>query len=264
MKGKDTARTIIYCQTVKQCSLLFKMFEVELGPSLFHEQINDPSKRLVDMMHSGSPISVKNHVLEQFSDNNNCLRILVATIAYGMGVDCKGVTRVIHFGTSKSVGAYLQESGCCGRDGDQSYALLFYNGITIKAADSEMKDYIKSKTCRRKSLLMHFDAAQQHFPVHHLCCDLSAAACTCGACDMDLDPSFELEECSGNRNDGMRQVSREQRDELQRELAALRKKNLMTREPSCLYDNLPHSLDGIWFRADSSGCEQCRVNFHLF
>ena len=75
---------------------MFKMFEVELGASLFHGEINDPCMRLVDVMHSGSPISVKNYELEQFSDTNNCLRILVATEIYGMGVDSKDVTRVIH------------------------------------------------------------------------------------------------------------------------------------------------------------------------
>ena len=70
--------------------------------------MNDPTMRLVDMMHSGSPDSVKNHALEQFSDHGNCLRVLVATIACGMGVDCKGVYRIIHFGPSKSVQAFLQ------------------------------------------------------------------------------------------------------------------------------------------------------------
>ena len=77
------------------------------------------------------------------SDNNTRLRIRVATIAYGMGVNCKGVSRVIHFGPSKSIEAYLQESGRCGRDGEQSDALLLYNGVTskIKVADADMKSY---------------------------------------------------------------------------------------------------------------------------
>ena len=60
------------------------------------------------MMHSGSPASVKNHVLDQFGDNSKCLRILIAMIAYGMGVNCKGVMRVIHFGPSKSIEVYMQ------------------------------------------------------------------------------------------------------------------------------------------------------------
>ena len=65
----------------------------------------------VQMMHSGSPAGVKNHVLEQFGDNSKSLRILIATIAYGMGVNCKGVTRVIHFGPSKSIelGLHVRE-----------------------------------------------------------------------------------------------------------------------------------------------------------
>ena len=41
----------------------------------------DPRNRLVQMMHSGSPESVKSHVLEQFADSSKCLCILIATIA---------------------------------------------------------------------------------------------------------------------------------------------------------------------------------------
>ena len=110
------------------------MFELELGASLYDRE--------------RSPTSVKNHVLDQFGDDTKCLRILIATIAYGMGVNCKGVTRVIHFGPSKSIEAYMQESGRCGRSGEQSDALLLYNGINVKAADSDMKNYIKATTCR--------------------------------------------------------------------------------------------------------------------
>ena len=143
LKGKGTTRSIIYCQTVKQCAHLFRMFELELGLSMYDGEV-DPRNRLVQMMHSGSPESVKSHVLEQFADSSKCLRILIATIAYGMGVNCKGVQRVIHFGPSKSIDAYLQESGRCGRDGKQSDAILLYNGINAKAADAEMKKYLES------------------------------------------------------------------------------------------------------------------------
>ena len=95
------------------------------------------------MIHSGSPESVKGHVLDQFADSSKPLRILIATIAYGMGVNCKGVRRVIHFGPSKSIDAYLQESGRCGRDGEQSDAILLYNGINAKVADAEMKKILR-------------------------------------------------------------------------------------------------------------------------
>ncbi|KAL9977056.1 hypothetical protein ACROYT_G014420 [Oculina patagonica] len=105
-KGKDSQRTINYCQTIKQCSHLFRMFELALGASLFHRGKN--RNRLVDMMHSGTPSSVKDNVLDQFADQTKCPQVLIATTVYGMAVNCKGVTQMIHFGPSKSIKAYMQ------------------------------------------------------------------------------------------------------------------------------------------------------------
>ena len=122
-KGKDSTRRIIYCQTVKQCSHLFRMFELELESHLCYGEVA-PCNRLVEMMHSGSPSTVKSHVLDQFGDSAKHLRILIATIAYGMGLDCKGVTQVIHFCPSQKIESYMQESGRCRRKGEQSDALL--------------------------------------------------------------------------------------------------------------------------------------------
>ena len=116
---------------------------MELGSSMYDGKV-DPRNRIVEMLHSGSLESVKNHVLHQFGDSNTCLRLLIATIAYGMGVNCKGVRRVIHFGPSKSIEAYMKESCRCGRDGKQSAALLLYNGINGKVADADMKNYMKA------------------------------------------------------------------------------------------------------------------------
>ena len=220
-KGKSVTRTIIYCQTVKQCSHLFRMFELELGASLYDGE-RSPKNRLVEMMHSGSPASVKNHVLDQFGDNSKCLRILIATIAYGMGVNCKGVTRVIHFGPSKSIEAYMQESGRCGRNGEQSDALLLYNGINVKAADSDMKSYINATTCRRKLLMKHFGVKTSHSesPTGHMCCDVCAESCQCqgGNCDMDLHLPIVEDDVEQSRA-----ISKEQTSELKQRLDALRK-----------------------------------------
>jgi ATP-dependent DNA helicase RecQ len=154
-KGKNSTRRIIYCQTVKQCSHLFRMFELELESHLYVGEVT-PGNRLIEMLHSGSPSTVKAHVLDQFGDSTKHLRILIATIAYGMGIDCKGVTQVIHFGPSQTIESYMQESGRCGRKGEQSDALLLYNGTTMKLADSDMKEYINSTTCRRITLLKPF------------------------------------------------------------------------------------------------------------
>ena len=178
---EKATRTIIYCQTIKQCAVLFDLFRTSLGIDLYCDGSVDPRMRFCDMMHSNSPESVKNHILDQFSQSESHLRVLIATIAYGMGVNCKNVCRVIHFGPSKSVEAYMQESGRCGRNGEQSSAILFYNSVTIRAADRDMKDYIHSDSCRRQELINHFShSAGIEKPQGHLCCDICAAKCASG------------------------------------------------------------------------------------
>ncbi|EDO44384.1 predicted protein, partial [Nematostella vectensis] len=54
------------------------------------------------------------------------VQVLVATIAFGMGIDCKGVHRTIHFGPSKNCEAFIQETGRAGRDWKSSFSYLLY------------------------------------------------------------------------------------------------------------------------------------------
>ena len=127
---------------------------------------------------------------------------------------------MIHFSPSKSIDAYLQESGRCGRDGKQSDAILLYNGINAKAADEEMKKYLESCTCRRLFLLKHFGVHNLECPPGHLCCDICTNSCQClgGYCDMDLYlPIGNTEEVQG------RTILHEQLLSLKAELNSLKK-----------------------------------------
>ena len=69
---------------------------------------------LVEMLHSCTPAA--NNILPSFQLENGTIRLLIATTAFGMGVDCKGVHRIVHFGPSKTVEAHVQETGRTGRD----------------------------------------------------------------------------------------------------------------------------------------------------
>ena len=66
------------------------MFGLELGALLYAGERN-PRNRLMDMMHSGTPSSVKGNVLHHSADQTKCLRVLIATTADGMEANCKGV-----------------------------------------------------------------------------------------------------------------------------------------------------------------------------
>ena len=181
----NTTRTIIYCQTIKQCGLIYSTFKAILGCKFYLNGESDPDRVLVEMLHSCSPEKNKQLILKAFQDENSPIRVLVATMAFGMGVDCKGVNRTIHFGPSKTVKAYIQESGRAGRNGNQSVEFVMYQGLLLNHVDKQMKNYVKTKDCRRKTLLQSFDNFESmKFPdVKHLCCDNCAVTCNCSEPD---------------------------------------------------------------------------------
>lgn len=85
------------------------------------------------------PDKNKDTIMDAFQKEESPVRVLVATIAFGMRVDCKGVHRTIHFGLCKNIEAYIQETGRAGRDGEQSVAYLIYQGLFLNHVDKDIK-----------------------------------------------------------------------------------------------------------------------------
>lgn len=135
------------------------------------------------MLHSCTPSANKENILKSFSEEWGVIRVLVATIAFGMGVNCKSVHRIIHFGPAKNIESYTQETGRAGRDGAQAIAFLLYNGVLLNHVEMDMKAYVKNDHCRRKTILMHFGEDAAPHGKLHLCCDHCASKCKCGLSD---------------------------------------------------------------------------------
>ena len=97
--------------------------------------------------HAGLDHSVKDDRQQRWS--NGEIRIIVATNAFGMGIDKPDVRLVIHYDSPDSVEAYFQEAGRAGRDGRKAYAVLLYNDGDKRKLEKRIsenfpdKDYIK-------------------------------------------------------------------------------------------------------------------------
>jgi ATP-dependent DNA helicase RecQ len=55
------------------------------------------------MFHGGTPDMVKKHIVSQLTLPDSCLRVVICTIAFGMGINCSNVAESIHFGVPKSI-----------------------------------------------------------------------------------------------------------------------------------------------------------------
>ena len=144
VKRESCTRTVIFCQTRRQCASLYNTFKESLGVDFYLKKDSNPKERLVEMYHSGSPTSVKKHIQGNIGVTEGHIRELLCTIAFGMVVDMKGVSRVIHFGPSKNIESYVQECGRAGREGQQSTCLLLYNGLMSARSKFDIKQCIET------------------------------------------------------------------------------------------------------------------------
>ena len=109
------------------------------------------------------------------------LRIVVATVAFGMGVDCPDIRQV---GLPDDIESYVQETGCAGRDGKASFAILLRTKHGSHTASKSMKDYSANvDNCRRD---IQFGDMDEYCHVDLgskcLCCDVCSKCCSCGSC----------------------------------------------------------------------------------
>ena len=138
--------------------------------------------------HAGLEASERSRVQEAFQKDE--INVIVATIAFGMGIDKSNVRFVIHHDVPKNIEGYYQETGRAGRDGLKSEALLFYSrGDIMKLRRfatvegnaeqtnislnklRQMEQFCEADNCRRQYLMQYFG---EPFPAY------------CGSCDFCL------------------------------------------------------------------------------
>lgn len=106
--------------------------------------------------HAGLSPHARRDLLNTFLGGS--LRIVVATSAFGMGIDKPDVRRVIHWGPARTLEGYYQEAGRGGRDGKPAHCRILWHqrDLTFGHVTPAMRDYLLGRTCRRRALLGYF------------------------------------------------------------------------------------------------------------
>jgi len=118
--------------------------------------------------HAGLTADMRRRVLRAFLRGH--APIVVATSAFGMGIDKADVRRVVHWGPPRALEGYYQEAGRAGRDGRRSECVLVWHPSDCAWTDAaaEVRRYVEAPRCRRGTLLAYF----------------GERAATCSGCDV--------------------------------------------------------------------------------
>lgn len=171
IKNRNRKSGIIYCLSRKKVEEIAQVLSVNGIKALPY--------------HAGMDAKTRAATQDKFLMEDT--DVIVATIAFGMGIDKPDVRFVIHYDIPKSLEGYYQETGRAGRDGLDGECLLFYNPGDIEKLEKFMKDkpvsereigsqllfetasYAESSQCRRKMLLHYFGETFNEENCHKMC-----------------------------------------------------------------------------------------------
>ena len=146
-KREKTEKTIIYCQNINSAVNMYEYFGAK--------------KRLVpyvNVYHAHTSQTLRDNILNDLKRENSEIRVLIATVAFGLGINIPDIVRIIHWGNPGSIQEYWQEVGRCARSIQSGRALMYRTSGSINKAKTtlDMINLVQGEACIRLSVLNYF------------------------------------------------------------------------------------------------------------
>ena len=185
-KQMSFPKTIIYVRSHMDAIKIYSFLKKSLGKfyTFPPDYPNHQDYRLIDMFISAFTDHRKEEVLSLFTRPKRILRLIIATTAFGLGVDCPNIRRIIHWGFPSTLEEYVQETGRSGRDGEAAKVIV-YRGVGARHATAKVKEYVANSTKCRRQLLFHEFLLYSESSMNIgncKCCDVCMLICKCSLC----------------------------------------------------------------------------------
>jgi superfamily II DNA helicase RecQ len=150
--------TIIYIDDREGLGYCYRSLEKALPPPKVDENVDTwPENMYYAQYHMCYPTSDKNIILKEIRKTNPTIRLILATVSLGMGLNAPSVETIIHFRPPVSLEAFIQASGRAGRNGAPSSSIMYFCSRDLaanrKGMTDDMRLFCKSQACLRTQLL---------------------------------------------------------------------------------------------------------------
>lgn len=177
---------MIFAQSIGQIADIYQFIKGTLGINAYVDEMVCLENRLISMYHGQISEDLQKFTLQDFPKIGCNLRVLVCTIAFGMGVEIPDIKQVIHWGKSKSILSHWQEVGRCGRDGSRCRAVWYPKSTA--GDDKDVFELIKrdESCCVREVILKAFCIDGVKFPTFVTSADRLPCSSKCVSCECEL------------------------------------------------------------------------------